>query len=60
MDHDDKSGILLVFLATLMIGLGFGLLYTYKEYKEYIDVIMIVSGISSFLFTTYLALRNGK
>ena len=60
MDHDDKSGILLVFLATLMIGLGFGLLYTYKEYEEYIEVIMIVSGISSFLFTTYLALRNGK
>ena len=60
MDHDDKSGISLVFLATLMIGLGFGLLYTYKEYKEYIEVIMIVSGISSFLFTTYLALRNGK
>lgn len=60
MSQDDGSGILLIFLATIMIGLGFGLLYTYKEYKEFVEVIMVVSGISSFLFTTYLALRSGK
>lgn len=55
---EEKTGILIVFISTLMIGLGFGLLFTYKEYKEFVEVIMVITSISSFLFTTYLTFRK--
>lgn len=56
MNHpepDDRLDSFLVFLGTIIIGLGFGLLFTYKDYREYVETLLVVTGISSFLFTFY-------
>jgi hypothetical protein len=44
-DDDDSLDNLLVLLGTIIIGLGFGLLYTYREYRFYVETLMIIKNV---------------